>query len=187
MFFNFVQPISLPPYWLNHPEAVRVMEVLPDDAEDAPISDFIGVPHACPLLIRSASETDWWQLPIEPVITINGKNTIVKRNVLKVGGTAGERRGTVKELWSQDDYEVNISGLFISKTTGELPETDIRRLRAYCEAREPLQVQSPLFTLFNIERIVIEDYEFPFTRGMENQMFTIKAYSDNYDEKQLIV
>ena len=184
MYIDFAQPISLPPYWLNHPEVVRSLEDNQDQAEPQAL---LGVPHACPLYVRGASETNWWQLPIEPVITINCKNIIVKRQVLKVAGSKGERRGTVKELWSQDDYEVNISGIFVGEKDYLLPEDDIRRMRAYCEAREPLYVLSDLFTLFNIDRIVIEDYQFPFTKGMANQMFTIKAYSDNYDEKQLFV
>ena len=184
MFIDFAQPISLPPYWLNHPEVVRSMA---DNLDQAEPQARLGVPCACPLLIRGANEANWWELPIEPVITINGKNTIVKRSVLKVAGTKGERRGTVKELWTQDDYEVNISGIFIADEEHRLPERDIRRLRGYCEAREPLYVLSDLFTLFNIDRIVIEDYSFPFTHGMQNQMFSIKACSDNYDEKQLFV
>lgn len=187
MFIDFAQPISLPPYWLNHPQVVKSYEQMQDEAEDAPVAEMLGVPHACPLLIRGENEEEWWKLPIEPVITINGKNTIIKRQVLKVAGTKGERRGTVKELWTQDDYEVNISGIFISDRETKLPERDIRKLRAYCEARAVLEVQSELFTLFNIKRIAIEDFSFPFTKGMENQMFTIKGSSDNYDEKQLFV
>ena len=183
MFIDFAQPISLPPYWLNHPEVVRSMA---DNLDQAEPQSRLGVPCACPLLVRGQNEANWWELPIEPVITINGKNSIVKRQVLKVAGTKGERRGTVKELWTQDDYEVNISGIFIADEEYRLPEQDIRRLRGYCEAHEPLYVLSDLFTLFNIDRIVIEDYSFPFTHGMQNQMFAIKAYSDNYDEKQLL-
>jgi hypothetical protein len=34
-------------------------------------------------------------------------------------------------------------------------------------------------TIFNIERLVIEDFSLPFTKGVENQMYTIKAYSDD--------
>lgn len=184
MFIEFVKPIELPPYWLNHPEVVQSMS---DNADMAEPQTMLGVPHACPLMVRGANESEWWQLPIEPVITISGKNIVVKRQVLKVGNTTGDRRGTVKELWSQDDYEVSISGIFIANKDSLLPEDDIRRLRAYCEAREPLYVLSDLFTLFNIDRIVIEEYQFPFTKGMANQMFSIRGSSDNYDDKQLFV
>lgn len=181
MFIDFAQPISLPPYWLNHPEVVRRYE---DNMFEQATA--LAVPHACPLKMKWASEAAWWQFPIEPVVTINCKNNIVKRNVLKVSNVDVERRGTVKELWSQDDYEISLSGVFIS-TDGNLPEADLRKLRAYCEARESVEVQSPLFTLFNIRRMAIEDYQFPFTKGLENQMFSIKASSDDFDEKNLLI
>lgn len=184
MFIDFAQPISLPPYWLNHPEVVRPVDRRQTDEPAA----LLGIPHACPLSVRGEGESQWWRLPVEPVLTVNGKNTIVKRSVLKVGGTKGERRGTVKELWSQDDYEVNISGIFINSSSDDnLPDADIRRLRGYCEARRPIEVMNDLLELFNIERIVIEDYSFPFTPGIANQMYTIKAASDNYNEHQLFV
>lgn len=180
MFIDFAQPISLPPYWLNHPEVVRRYEYdMPKRAE------VLSVPHACPVKMKWESEEDWWQLPIEPVVVINGKNKIVKRNVLKTPDDAS-RRGTVKELWSQDDYDISMAGVFIS-TNGKLPEADLRKLRAYCEARESVEVQSPLFTLFNIRRMAIEDYQFPFTKGLENQMFSIKASSDDFDENNLLI
>lgn len=84
MFIEFVKPIELPPYWLNHPEVVQSMS---DNADMAEPQTMLGVPHACPLMVRGANESEWWQLPIEPVITISGKNIVVKRQVLKVGNT----------------------------------------------------------------------------------------------------
>lgn len=182
MFINFAQPFCLPPYWLNHPEVVQSI-----DGDALPsASAAMGVPHACPLKMKWETESAWWQLPIEPVVTITGKNTIVKRNVLKTASADVARRGSVKEMWSQDDYEVSISGVFIA-TDGRLPESDLRRLRKYCEGRQSVMVQSPLFTIFNIKRLAIEDFQFPFTKGIENQMFTLKASSDDFYESQLLI
>lgn len=181
MFINFAHPFELPAYWLNHPEVIKSI----DSDTQLSASAAIGVPHACPLSLKWDHEREWWQLPIEPVVTINGKNTIIKRNVLKTSSADIERRGSVKELWSQDDYEINISGVFIA-TDGRLPENDLRRLRNYCEGRQSIMVDSPLFTVFNIRRIAIEDFQFPFTKGIENQMFSLKATSDDFDEKELL-
>lgn len=182
MFINFAKPFELPAYWLNHPEVVQNIDgnAMPSS------SDAMGVPHACPLKMKWENEFEWWQLPIEPVVTITGKNMIVKRNVLKTASADVERRGSVKELWSQDDYEINISGVFIA-TDGRLPSTDLMRLRHYCEGRQSILVDSPLLTLFNIRRIAIEDFQFPFTKGIENQMFSLKATSDDFDEKELLI
>ena len=184
MFIDFAQPISLPPYWLNHPEVVRRIE---DNTGQAEPMASLGVPSVCPLLLRTDTMPDWWQLPIDPVITVSGKNTVIKRSVLKVANAKLAQRGTVKELWTQDDYEVSISGLLMSRDEWLMPEADIRRLRQFCEAREPVYVLSGLLTLYGIDRIVIEDYQFPHTHGMQNQMFNIKACSDNIDQRQLFV
>lgn len=182
MFVNFAQPFELPPYWLNHPEVVKRLD------EDTIItSHLFSVPHACPLQMKWESEAEWWQLPIEPVVTINGKNNIVKRSVLKASYSDSKRRGTVKELWNQDDYEINISGIFIGYDNKRLPESDIMKLRKYCEGRQSVEVLSPLFILFKISKIAIEDFQLPFTKGIENQMFTIKASSDDFDEDKLLI
>jgi hypothetical protein len=91
--------------------------------------------------------------------------------------TDENRRGSIKEVWSQDDYQISIAGVLIGDN--EFPEEDLRRLRNYMEARKTLMVQSSLFSLFNITQIAVEDYGLPFTKGIENQMYTVKAYSDD--------
>jgi hypothetical protein len=73
----------------------------------------------------------------------------------------------------------------MSDDENALPEELIRKLREYCEARRPLVVESKMFTLFNITKIIIEEWSFPFTKGMQNQMFALKAYS--YETPQLII
>lgn len=183
MYIDFVQPIYLPLYWLEHPEVVQAY----DEKKYSDPAEAMDIPHSCPLEIKLETESSWWRFPIEPVVSINGKNNVVKRSVLKVAAKDAERRGSVKELWAQDDYEINISGIFISKKSDVLPKDDLRTLRRYCEARETIEVMSPLFTLFNIKKMVIEDFQFPHTKGMENQMFTIRGCSDDVDDKQLLL
>jgi hypothetical protein len=97
---------------------------------------------------------------------------------LKQAEKDSSRRGTIKEAWSQDDYEVNIAGVFIGEN-GEMPENDLRKFRRYCEERKLIDVESDLFCLFNINHLAVESFELPFTKGVENQMYTIKAYSDD--------
>lgn len=174
--------IQLPPYWLHHPTVVRRASELAYNTE---ANELLDVPHACPLSIRLSGESEWWRLPLEPVVAVSGRNVIAKRQILKGGGSS-ERRGTVKELWSQDDYEVHISGLLMGGGDA-LPENDLRRLRRYCEAREALCVQSPLLALFGIDRLAIEEYEFPATHGLENQMYNLRAVSDSYDAEKLLL
>jgi len=150
--FDFAKGFELPPFWLNHPQVVINFH----DENDLNQTGYLNNPCLVPLKIKLRSEPDsaYWQLPIDPVITISGKNTIVRRNVLKGYGNA-TKRGSIKETWNQDDYEISISGLFISRVAGSLPVEEITKLRSYCEAREPIQVRSELFVLFNVDYLVI--------------------------------
>jgi len=182
MYIDFATGYKFPPYWLNHPEVVKKIDTPTQMSEG-----LMNVNCSCPLSVKLSSEKDYWLLPIEPVVNISGKNIIVKRNVLKAGVADMIRRGSVKELWTQDDYQINIAGLIIGDKDNELPSEALQRLRNMCEARRVWDVVSPLFTIFNIKQIAIEDYEFPFTKGMVNQMFTIKAVSDDYNTDNLII
>lgn len=130
-----------------------------------------GKPMVFPLWLQIEGE-EWWQLPFEPVITINGKNTIVKKRTSK-----GSVRGTIKERWCQDDYSINIEGVVIS-SDGQYPEDIVMTLRRHCEAAH-LKVRCPVFEMFSIYRIVIEQFDFPMTTGSANQAFKINAVSDD--------
>lgn len=131
-----------------------------------------GVPMQCPLKMRLEGE-EWWQLPYEPIITINGKNIITKKQVAK-----GKVRGSIKERWSQDDYQISINGIFINPEGTGYPDEDVKELRRLCESAK-VQVMCPLFEIFSIDQIVIEDFNFPFTSGPNNQAYSIQASSDD--------
>lgn len=179
---DFVKGFVLPPFWRYNEEMIQ--SAVSGLSNKSTLTN-IG---SCPLSVKLTSEGDskWWMLPMEPIITVNGKNNIIRRDILKVLDGDNQRRGSVKELWNQGDYEVNISGVFCS-FNGELPDEDISKFRALCEARETIDVKSELLIKFGITRIAIEDFQFPFTKGMENQIFSIKAYSDNFDVDKLLV
>jgi hypothetical protein len=186
IYFNHALGFALTPYWLQNKELVRRIwdydrELddirVPEVEGDVEPEELLGVLHFDKVQIKWEDESEWWTLPLDPVISVSGKNTIIRRHVLKMDNTKDNRRGTVKELWSQDDYEVNIAGVLIGRD--DLPEDDLRKLRGYMEARKVLDIESRLLGLFGITRLAIEDYSLPFTKGMENQMYAIKGYSDD--------
>ncbi len=125
----------------------------------------------------------WFLLPYEPMINIQGKNTIVRRNVAKAKGMVG----SIKERWNRADYEITITGVLIgSIMTGDVgecfPKKDFERLRHFMESAKTIGVLCPPFELLGINKIVIEDFSFPFTKGENVQAYEIKAYSDHpYD------
>lgn len=117
-----------------------------------------------------------WRLPVDPLVSVNGKNVIKRRYVAK-----SSNRGSIKECWSQDDYDVNISGVIIAEDAVKLAE-HLSNLRKVCNMAESVEIVSEFLnnpSTFGINRIAIESYDFPFTKGLENQSFTIKAYSDD--------
>lgn len=163
----------------------RFAMTYPDLSLAAPVkveSTQFGTPQVMWLKWKLSSQTknDWWLLPIEPLITVNGKNVLVKRNVAK-----SSLRGTIKERWMQDDYSISIQGLFTRKDSYEYPSSDLKKLRDLCEAKEPIDVLCPLFEELGITRIVIESYDIPFTKGEENQNWQVNALSD--DDWQLLI
>jgi hypothetical protein len=181
MYIDIATGFVAPPFWLNRPTGV--LKIDGDSVTDA--TEYLGNLYQDSLRMRLESGSDWYTFPFDPVISVTCKNNIIRRDALKVDVNT-IRRGSIKEIWSQDDYEVNIAGILKSKDGEGLPESDLRRLRDFCEAREVVEVESVLFSIFGITRLAIADYSLPFTRGIENQQFAIKAYSDELFDLILI-
>lgn len=170
--------LKTPPYFSFLDTAVRRpdgegydLSMLTDQQLADAAANANGVPMRSPLWMRLEGE-DWWLLPYEPIVTVNGKNVIVKKQVAK-----GKVRGSIKERWSQDDYQISISGIFMNPEGTGYPDEDVKALKRFCEAAR-VQVMSPLLEIFSIDQIVIESFDFPFTSGPNNQAYTIGASSD---------
>lgn len=133
----------------------------------------------CPLSFMTGEKNEEkWNLPVDPLVSVNGKNVIKRRYVAKANAK-DNRRGSIKECWSQDDYEITIAGVLIAEDHASLVEM-IKKLREICDKDEAVKVVCEYINeSYGIHNIAIESYDFPFTKGMENQSFTIKAYSDD--------
>ena len=128
--------------------------------------------------VTDEKKEEVWKLPVDPLVSVNGKNVIKRRYVAK-SNAKENRRGSIKECWSQDDYEITIAGVLIAEDNASLVEM-MKKLREICDKDEAVKVVCKYVNdSFGINYIAIESYDFPFTKGMENQSFTIKAYSDD--------
>ncbi|TDE01523.1 DUF6046 domain-containing protein [Flavobacterium sandaracinum] len=131
-----------------------------------------------PLLFSFSENGARWLFPFEPLISVSGGNAIIKRKVAKrVTG------GTIKERWAQNDYEITITGvLFGAIERGNYEDTYprvlMRELFDFLKKAGFIYVFSDLLNTLGILNIVIEDYNFPFTKGENVQAFEIKASSD---------
>lgn len=184
---------KVPPYWLfreNNFNGVNLgymsaAKTIPDSSgfdvetmSDAELEDVVrtnatGVPMVLPLRFQlEESGAQEWLFPMEPMISVNGQNILVRRNVSK-----GKIRGSIKERWTQDDYSVRIEGILMGMD-GKYPEADVAKLRSFCEAGH-VKALNPLLEIFGISQLAIESWDIPFTSGTINQNYAIQAYSDD--------
>lgn len=184
---------KVPPYWLfreNNFHGVNLgymsaAKTIPDSSgfdvetmSDAELEDVVrtnatGVPMVLPLRFQlEESGAQEWLFPMEPMISVNGQNILVRRNVSK-----GKIRGSIKERWTQDDYSVRIEGILMGMD-GKYHEADVAKLRSFCEAGH-VKALNPLLEIFGISQLAIESWDIPFTSGTINQNYTIQAYSDD--------
>lgn len=184
---------KVPPYWLfreNNFHGVNLgymsaAKTIPDSSgfdvetmSDAELEDVVrtnatGVPMVLPLRFQlEESGAQEWLFPMEPMISVNGQNILVRRNVSK-----SKIRGSIKERWTQDDYSVRIEGILMGMD-GKYPEADVAKLRSFCEAGH-VKALNPLLEIFGISQLAIESWDIPFTSGTINQNYTIQAYSDD--------
>ena len=137
-----------------------------------------GVTMQCPVRIGLKKDgSDLWTLPLEPIVTVKGSKTIVRRNIAKAHGT-----GTVKEAWSMDDYEVTVSGLFQSIEEGKFPERYVSKLQAFMKPMQPIVIHCKLLDVVGVNLLCVHSWDFPATSGIENQEYVFNAYSDQYFE-----
>jgi hypothetical protein len=133
-----------------------------------------------PLAIRKKGTNDpYYTLPYEPMISITGKNELIKKTPSKFNNFIG----SVKERWAQGDYEITITGTLIgANQIGNYencyPRADFEKLRDYITSPQGIQVECELFQLLGITTIVVEDFSFPFSKGENVQAYEIKCCSD---------
>lgn len=114
------------------------------------------------------------------IISVKQAKNIIKT---KVHG----RKGTVKEYITLDDYEISIEGT-ISNVRGvfsQYPIDQVQDLIKLCESPVSIQITSSyLNDLFNINYLVIEDYDISQEiGGMGQQKFIMSCISDYGDEE----
>lgn len=183
---------KVPPYWLfreNNLHGVNtgylggktiqdasdfnVEDLSDEELEEVVRTNALGVPMAMPLRFQlEESGAKEWLFPLEPMISLNGQNILVRRHVSK-----GTIKGSIKERWTQDDYTVRIEGILMSRD-GKYPEEDVTTLKNFCEAGH-VKALCPLLEIFGISQLAIESWDIPFTTGLTNQNYSITAYSDD--------
>lgn len=118
-------------------------------------------------------------------LRIQGSNDLVKTPM-------NLRRGTVKELFSMNDYEISIKGFFIDKESRSFPEDDIVNLKKVHEQGKSFLIDNAISNIFlgnpgldplsdNVDQVVITKFELPEVSGGRKSMrpFTMELLSDS--------
>lgn len=133
-------------------------------------------------LALSSSPDDVFSLPLDPVVSVKGSNEIVKREIAKTAVEGTAIRGTVKELWTQNDWSINVSGVLTTTSEHEV-DWYVDKLLSFLTASEALNIEcDTLNNVYRVTHVVVESFDFPFTKGAENQSFSFSLVSDDsYD------
>lgn len=123
------------------------------------------------------------------VIKISGKKNIVKTAL-------AERQGAVKELFSIDDYDIQVKGFLIGyDKSGKYPmwpDAEIRILKKLWELNEAVELDNALTNEFlspeSRNRVVIEGLDLPFVEGGRKHVrpFSFNIVSDTIFELELV-
>lgn len=115
------------------------------------------------------------------VVKVSRKNTFIKTPLI-------ERRGTAKELYSEDDYQITIKGFLIGQKR-LFPETELDELKELCDLKTDVILDNALTNIFltnkgaserEQRRIVIESFELPEVSGGRKHVrpFVMEVLSD---------
>jgi len=89
------------------------------------------------------------------------------------------REGTVKEFASDGDFVITVEGVMVGEQQNVYPEDQMTALIEVCRVPETLKIISEFLEFFDIQEVVITDYNFPQKSGSRNiQSFTISMLSD---------
>jgi hypothetical protein len=121
-----------------------------------------------------------WLFPYEPMINISSGNNIVKRNVAKQGD---KLTGTIKERWNRKDFDITVTGVLIGsimqgKPEDCFPKDHFVQLFEFLKHSKELFIHCHPLDLLGINKVVVEDYSFPFTKGENVQAYELKLTSD---------
>ena len=166
----------------------NVITLPPFDTPSSPNHQYTGE-----ISVNGSSYQEYY-LGVEiwlPTRLILGQNTLyLPYSAISVTATSSwiktgmaERKGSVKELFSIDDYKISIKGFFIDKANRLFPASDIQLLKDFHEAGQPLKLQNALSDIFlsKDDRVVIESFNLPEVMGGKKSMrpFAISLESDS--------
>ncbi|MGC1471547.1 MAG: DUF6046 domain-containing protein [Psychroserpens sp.] len=126
--------------------------------------------------VKFAYQGEQFLLPNEPLVALSLSKTIVETATV---GT--ERKGTVKEYITTDDYQISFRGVCFDENDPEAyPATQVEELDRLFNINAAIEViDSKFFELFGIRKVVIKDIQYDEMVGYPGaQRYIMTAVSD---------
>jgi hypothetical protein len=136
----------------------------------------LGIEVFMPITLEDKTSRKSLQLE-NTIISVRQKKTIVETSLVN-------RQGTVKEIISMDDWEIDIKGIIVSPDKvyyNAYPDGAVKDLKDMYKLGNALDIHNALtaICLQDGELVVIKELNFPEMRGVENaQGFELKCVSD---------
>lgn len=145
---------------------------------EAYATSFLGTPVFDLLEIQAGTYREREQLvQFEGISLSTVLITVMQRKNIVSTPITG-RAGTIKQYMGLGDYEISIRGGVFSEDNS-FPEELLNTLITVCEAPVSLKVSSRFLNLFDIQEMVIKNYNFNQRQGHENnQIFEIGGLSN---------
>jgi hypothetical protein len=112
--------------------------------------------------------------PYEPLVSVRGRKIITRRAIAK-----RKAIGSVKELWSVDDWEISIEGDLYNPEFEGFPTELVSTLNGIYMSTKMLSISCALTDAIGVYNMCMEYLELPHTPGIQRQRFYIRGYSDN--------
>lgn len=117
-----------------------------------------------------------YPLPNEPIVSATGGKELITTPLWGIGN----RKGTVKELSAQRDYDMTIQGILVNLDEDDFPNNEMSQLMQILNYNGVVNVENEYFRALGITQAVVRDFDFPRQagEGIKYQAYTIYLDSD---------
>jgi len=122
-----------------------------------------------------------YELPHASVIEFSWSREVVKT---RIAGASDRKRGTVKEMVAEDDWQIRVKGVLCSFPDDKYPDGDLRDLREFRNIPVAVEIEEgKLFEMLGIYNVVCTKLDLSPKRGFVNtQPFVLDLVSDQPEE-----
>ena len=172
-------PVAADPYKVDNVITKGMVEFTPTGSLLR--EQYLGVEIFLPIKILDESGTKLLMYLPYCVVRISGKNSYISTSMI-------DRAGSVKELYSSDDYKIVIKGFLIGADR-KFPEAELKALNDLKNKTTPVILDNAITNIFLTDpklpqdeqrRVIVMDFDLPEVQGGREHVrpFTLTLESD---------